>query len=197
MAWIFPSVPLTPKPPGTRMPLRIEGKHLRETTNLMSRLCYWQKKKVPQHSLSTAEFLPCLVVFHWLFLQSARLQIRWVYILRRRDILTLGGRSEELKIYIHKDLFMYYLRASAWATLLFLFLCPSSCRWHAACDSHWMINIVDGGLLSWPTLPLIFQYCAKRESGVWAFSHSLKSSSTLNLVCTDLCGFEVQVCCTC
>lgn len=44
MAWIFPSVPLTPKPPGTRMPLRIvEGKTVDETTNLMSRLYYIQK----------------------------------------------------------------------------------------------------------------------------------------------------------
>lgn len=32
MAWIFPSVPLTPKPPGTRMPLRGEGRETVDET---------------------------------------------------------------------------------------------------------------------------------------------------------------------
>lgn len=57
---------------------------------------------VPGHSLSTAEFLPRLVVFHWFLLQSAGLQARWVYVLRRRDgEMRCNVQGEEFKMHIN------------------------------------------------------------------------------------------------
>lgn len=50
MAWIFPSVPLTPNPPGTRMPLKRGGDTVDETTDLMSRLYYLELQCLSTHS---------------------------------------------------------------------------------------------------------------------------------------------------
>lgn len=110
MAWIFPSVPLTPNPPGTRMPLKRGGGH--SWWNYRSNVqVVLLRITVSQHSLSTAQFLPCLMVFHWFLLQSAWLQIRWVYILKRRDIqckLWLAG------VFYISEFLLFYMCAPLW-----------------------------------------------------------------------------------
>lgn len=47
MAWIFPSVPLTPKPPGTRMPLRtVKHCHVDKSPILIFRLDYLVRQDI-------------------------------------------------------------------------------------------------------------------------------------------------------
>lgn len=146
---------------------------------------------MPEHSLSTAEFLPCLVVFHWLLLQSGRLQTRRVYVLRRRHV-NLRWQVERVPRCKFKRNIYFPCHS-----LCFLFVSLFNWTTCSQYDAHWMIYVVDVGLFC-PTLTLLpTTRVIKKWKWVWA---CLNSSFTLHL-CREhtatptSVGSKVQACC--
>lgn len=146
---------------------------------------------MPEHSLSTAEFLPCLVVFHWFLLQSGRLQTRRVYVLRRRHVNFRWQVERVPRCKFKRNIYF------PCHSLCFLFVSLFNWTTCSQYDAHWMIYVVDVGLFC-PTLTLLpTTRVIKKWKWVWA---CLNSSFTLHLCRENTAtptsvGSKVQACC--